>query len=153
MSLFPFLSPAKQLLSKEESAQLAQLVKDTEMKSAGEIRIYIESHCPTMNPMLRARFIFEQLHMHKTKARNGVLIYIAFADHDFAILGDRGIFSLAPSDFWNKTAKTIAQHFYAGETLLGLSTGITQIGELLAQHFPPCPHDRNELPDEIVFGR
>ncbi|MBU3676655.1 MAG: TPM domain-containing protein [Chitinophagaceae bacterium] len=153
MPLLAFLSPAKQLLSQAESNQLAQLVKETEMKSSGEIRIYIESHCPTMNPMHRAQFIFEHLQMHRTKARNGVLIYIAFADHDFAILGDRGIFNVAPPDFWNKTAKTIAQHFYAGKTMLGLSTGITHIGELLAQHFPPNPHDRNELPDEIVFGR
>lgn len=153
MALFPFLSPAKRLLSQDESAQLAALVKETEKKSSGEIRIYIESNCPSVNPLHRAQFIFEQLRIHQTEQRNGVLIYIAFADHDFAILGDRGIYALTPQSFWTETAKNLSRQFYAQAPFIGLQQCITQIGQLLATHFPPTNKHRNELPDEIVFGR
>ena len=153
MALFPFLSPAKRLLSEHESAQLAALVKEAEKKSSGEIRIYIESHCPSINPMQRAQFIFEQLRIHQTEQRNGVLIYIAFADHDVAILGDKGIYNVTPQSFWTETAKNLLRHFYAKAHFTGLQQCITQIGQLLATHFPPGNTHRNELPDEIVFGR
>jgi putative membrane protein len=32
----------------------------------------------------------------------------------------------------------------------GLVAAVNDAGELLAQHFPPSPIDRNELPDRVV---
>ena len=147
------LSPARRFLTKEEAAQLANLVKLQEARSSGEIRIYIESHCPTIDPSVRAKNIFTQLRMHQTQLRNGVMIYIAFRDHDFALLGDTGIFHKAPADFWHREAKQLAKHFHHKNHLEGLSHCIKAIGDLLEQHFPPQATPRNELPDDIVFGR
>ena len=148
-----FFSPARRFLSKEEAAQLAELVKMQEDRSSGEIRIYIESHCPTVDPSHRAKDIFTQLKMHHTQHRNGVMIYIAFRDHDFALLGDTGIFHIAPNQFWHNEAKQLATHFHHKNHLEGLSKCIQAIGDLLHEHFPPQATPRNELPDEIVFGR
>lgn len=148
-----FLSPAKRFLTQTEANQLAEAVKRQEARSSGEIRIYIESHCPTINPSLRAQHIFTQLKMHHTQHHNGVLIYIAFRDHDFALLGDSAIYELAPKNFWAQQAKLLANHFHNHNHLNGLSHCIQAIGDLLQQHFPPQASPRNELPDEIVFGR
>jgi uncharacterized membrane protein len=102
---------------------------------------------------VRAKEIFTNLRMHQTAQRNAVMIYIAFRDHDFALLGDIGIFQLAPNTFWHQQAKQLANHFHHKNHLEGLSLCIQAIGDLLQQHFPPSATPRNELPDEIVFGR
>lgn len=151
--LFGIFPPANRFLSQSESELLAQRVKDQEARSSGEIRVYIESHCPTMDPTIRAKEIFTSLRMHQTAQRNAVMIYIAFRDHDFALLGDTGIFHKAPADFWQREAKQLAIQFHHKNHLEGLSLCIQAIGDLLHQYFPPNVTPRNELPDEIVFGR
>jgi uncharacterized membrane protein len=146
-------SPAHRFLTQPEAELLAQRVKEQEARSDGEIRVYIESHCPTMDPTVRAKEIFTSLRMHQTTQRNAVMIYIAFRDHDFALLGDSGIFQQTPNTFWQQQAKQLAKHFHHKNHLDGLSLCIQAIGDLLQQHFPPSATPRNELPDEIVFGR
>ena len=46
------------------------------------------------------------------------------------------------------------QHFNAANYAQGIANIVTQIGEALHQHFPyDAATDKNELPDDIVFGR
>jgi len=49
----------------------------------------------------RAAFIFHKLGIDNTKDRNGVLIYIAFRDKKFAIIGDAGINAVVEKNFWD----------------------------------------------------
>ena len=41
--------------------------------------------------------------MHKTEARNGVLVYLSTEDRKFAILGDMGINAKVDDGFWQAT--------------------------------------------------
>ena len=102
--------------------------------------------------MDHATFIFEKLEMHKTQARNGVLFYMAFEDHKFAILGDVGINSRVPKNFWDDIRDEMATHFKSGQLVEGLCHGVHRAGEELKRFFPYSSDDVNELSDEISFG-
>jgi len=151
MSIFPFKK--KQLLTDAERQQLVQAIREAERLTSGEIRLYVESHCKYVSPMDRAKEIFVQLGMNKTKRSNGVILYIALRDRQFAIFGDKGIHDQVGSDFWVKEGELLVSYFSRNEHVAGMEACIREIGESLCRHFPFEGDDENELPDDIVIGR
>lgn len=139
------------LLEKENRDRVKAAIQEAEQRTSGEIRVCAEKHCPE-EALDRAAWYFDQLDMQKTAARNGVLIYIATEDHQFAIIGDAGINAIVGDGFWNETRDAMITHFKQGDLTQGLITGITKAGHALAAHFPRMADDKNELPDEIVIG-
>ncbi|MEY3439263.1 MAG: hypothetical protein RL265_1848 [Bacteroidota bacterium] len=89
--------------------------------------------------MQHAVTIFEKLEMHQTEQRNGVLFYIAMADH-----------KLAP-DFWDEIRNLMVNHFKTGDYTTGLVEGISKAGFQLKVSFPYFDADKNELSNEISF--
>ena len=103
--------------------------------------------------MERAKELFLQLNMEKTKRRNGVILYIALKDRQFAILGDKGIHEKVGNEFWKHEAALLISYFTKGEIVNGIDACIREIGESLCRYFPFEGDDENELPDDIVIGR
>jgi uncharacterized membrane protein len=99
----------------------------------------------------RAAKYFHKLDMHKTKHRNGVLIYLATVDRKFAIIGDAGINKVVPADFWDSTKEDMLEHFKLGDLVEGIVTGLQIAGEHLQKYFPHHNGDTNELSDDIAF--
>jgi uncharacterized membrane protein len=89
--------------------------------------------------------------MHQTRLRNGVLIYLATVDRKFAIIGDAGINSVVPNDFWDSTRDDMLNHFKYGNLVEGIVTGLEIAGNQLKKYFPRKRNDQNELPDDIAF--
>jgi uncharacterized membrane protein len=58
-----------------------------------------------------------------------------------------------PVDFWESTKDLMISHFKQGNFAEGLSKGILLAGEQLKKHFPYQKDDKNELTDEISFGK
>lgn len=142
---------AKDLFTKEEQQQIVDAVKQAELNTSGEIKVHIEKKCKE-DVLDHAAFMFEQLEMHKTELRNGVLIYLAVEDRQLAILGDAGINLKVPKGFWEATRDVMISNFITGDFAKGLSEGIIKAGEQLKEHFPYQKDDVNELSDDISFG-
>jgi uncharacterized membrane protein len=143
---------AEKLFSPEQKAQIVSAIQKAETRTSGEIQVHIENHCKG-DVLDRAAEVFETLKMYQTKDRNGVLIYLAVADHKFAILGDAGINAVVPKDFWVKTKDIMEAHFRQGKFTEGLIEGIHQAGDQLGTHFPyDTQGDKNELSDDVSFG-
>ena len=138
------------VFTEEEQQRIQKAVADAEKNTSGEIRVCMEKTCSD-EPLDRAVKYFAQLEMDKTKLRNGVLIYMATVDRKFAIIGDAGINSVVPADFWDGTKEAMLNHFKYGDLVEGIVTGITQAGEQLKKYFPHLLNDTNELPDDIAF--
>lgn len=138
------------VFTENEQQRIQQAVADAEKSTSGEIRVCMEKTCSD-NPLDRAAKYFAQLEMHKTKLRNGVLIYVATVDRKFAVIGDVGINTVVPADFWDSTKEAMLSHFKYGNLVEGIITGITQAGEQLKKYFPHLLNDKNELPDDIAF--
>ncbi len=135
----------------EDKQRIKEAIQAAEMLTSGEIQVFIEKTCK-IDPLDRAAYEFEQLGMHKTALRNGVLIYLAIDDHKFAIIGDAGINAVTGADFWETTKETMLSLFRQGLFTEGLVAGIEVAGKALQAHFPRQHDDVNELSDDITFG-
>ena len=142
----------KSLFSTEQIAQITNAIKEAELNTSGEVRVHIEQKCKG-DALDRAVDVFETLKMHKTKERNGVLFYLAVRDHKFAILGDAGINQKTGEQFWTDIKDRMQDQFRKGLFTDGLTEGIKMAGLKLKTHFPYRSDDKNELSDEISFGR
>ena len=152
MRLFPWQKP-KDFLSHDDMQLVVDAVRKAEQQTSGEVRVYIESRCRFVDPMDRAAEIFFGLRMDETKDRNGVLVYIAMKDRQLAIMGDEGIHQRVGKEFWEKEVAEMLAEFNAEHHAEGIAKVVTEIGEALQTHFPyDGKTDKNELPDDIVFG-
>ena len=144
----------KEFFTAEEKQQLVDAIQKAEQRTSGEIRLFVESKCRFVDSMDRAKEIFLQLGMDKTALRNATLIYLAVDDHQVAVLGDEGIHQKVGADYWkNEVTKMILQ-FRAEKLVDGICIAISDLGEALYHYFPyDSGTDKNELPDEIVFGQ
>lgn len=143
---------AKDIFTEEEQQQIREAIQQAELATSGEVKVHIENHCKE-DAMDRAAYVFEQLQMHTTKERNGVLFYLALRDKQFAILGDVGINQKVPVDFWNNISAMMLGYFRQGNFVKGLVEGVKEAGEQLKSHFPYLEDDENELSDDISFGK
>lgn len=139
-------------LTQLEQERVVRAIKEAELQTSGEIKVYIEGECPDPDPVVRAVFLFDKLNMSATRERNGVLFYLAHEDHKFAVIGDQGIYSRTHPDFWDSTKELLRENFKRGAFAEGLSLGIGEAGLQLKKYFPYQSDDVNELPDDIVFG-
>lgn len=134
----------------EEQEAIANAIAQAEKATSGEIRVAMEKHCAG-DPLESAKSYFAKLDMDKTAQRNGVLVYLAYADQKFAIIGDKGIDKVVPDDFWEATKVAMKAHFLGGNVAEGIIAGIVLAGEKLALFFPYQSDDINELSNEIIF--
>ena len=151
--MWPFRNK-KKFFSQQENDRIVHSIQDAEKQTSGEIRIFVESRCKYVEPLDRAAEIFAKLQMEKTELRNGVLFYVAIKDKQLAIFADSGIHTVTGQDHWDNVVQHILSIFSKESVVAGITTTITKIGEALKNHFPYDKDiDKNELPDEIIFGK
>ena len=143
---------AAEFLSASGRELVERAIGEGEMRTSGEIRVHIEDHIEE-DVLDHAAFIFEELAMHRTEARNGILIYVCVADRKVAVIGDKGINEAVPKGFWNDVVGVMKLHFAAGRNADGLVEAVHMVAAKL-QHFFPLRHDdRNELSNTITFSK
>lgn len=153
MGIFSFLSRKQNWFTPQENEAIVNAIRAAEKRTSGEIRVFIESRCSYVDPVDRAIEIFFGLKMDKTEDRNGVVLYIAMKDHQLAVFGDKGIHEKVGTEFWNKEVNKMLSSFSRENYTDGIMQIVTEIGDALVSNFPYENEDRNELPDDIVFGR
>jgi uncharacterized membrane protein len=153
MGIFSFFKK-KEFFSAADKAQIVEAIRVAEKETSGEIRIYVESKNAYVDAIDRAAEVFFKLKMQETDHRNAVLLYIAMKDHELALFADEGIYQKAGAEYWNAAVKNMLAQFTKDNISNGIEQCIKQIGETLKEKFPYIPtEDKNELPDEIVFGK
>ncbi len=124
-------------------------IHDAEQQTSGEIRVFV-SHRTIKDPVTAAQRAFVKLGMTRTRERNGVLIFVAPRSHTFAVIGDAAVHQRCGDEFWRQLAAEMTGHFRKAEFTDGILHAIRRAGRLLAEHVPPGPDDRNELPDTVA---
>ena len=152
--MFDLFKPKQPLLSEADQRRVIEAVKAAERNTSGEIRVFVESHCSFVDPMDRAKEIFFKLEMEKTAEHNASLIYVAVKDRQAAVYGDEGIHQKVGQKYWEEEVNKMLVNFKQEHLADGIVLCISDIGEALHQHFPyDRDTDKNELPDEIIFGK
>ncbi|MDB6109260.1 MAG: hypothetical protein JWR69_1010 [Pedosphaera sp.] len=128
--------------------EIVAAIRQAEEKTSGEIRVFITRQEPE-HPIAAAQAQFARLGLNQTEQKNGVLIFVAPRVRKFAVIGDAGVHARCGKAFWEQVAGEMTGHFKKEQFTQGILHGVHKAGELLAQHFPRRPGDRNELPDEV----
>lgn len=135
----------------EEEDRIINAIKEAELNTSGEIRVHLEDNLKG-DVLQAAEKTFVKLGMHKTEARNGVLIFIAPEQRKLAIVGDKGINEKVPEDFWSEERDIMLAHFKSGNHAEGVCAAVQQAGAKLKAFFPYQSDDENELPDTISYS-
>ena len=135
----------------DDRERIRKAILAAEQMTSGEVRVFFEPQSGTDNPYERALAVFAKLEMHKTALRNAVLFYFAYDAHQFALVGDEGIYRKVPPTFWDDVLETCLGLFKEKRYVDGLEIGIAEVGKQLKEHFPLGTNDKNELPDDIIL--
>ncbi len=138
-----------EFLSQLRHDDIVAAIREAEQKTSGEIRVFI-SRKAVEDPLPVAQAHFLRMGMEKTRHRNGVLIFVAPRAHKFAVIGDAGVHTRCGDVFWRELADEMTGHFRKSEFTTGIVRAIRKAGQLLAQHFPAAPGNRNELSDDVA---
>ena len=144
----------KDFFTAEEQQLIIEAIRNAERRTSGEVRVFVESKCSYMDAIDRASELFFQLEMQKTGDRNAVLVYVAMKDRQLAVFGDAGIHNKVGNEYWNNEVKKMISNFNRENYAAGISEVVKDIGEALTKNFPfNNETDKNELPDDLVFGK
>ena len=150
---------AARLLTRPGLQMLEQIVRASEARHLGELRLCIEAGLPAaalwrgLTPRQRAIDLFGRLRVWDTEQNNGVLIYLLLADRRIEILADRGLLRHTTPQTWEAMTARLGHALRAGRFEEGLAQAVHEVEALLKQHHPaqaahPNP---NELPDAVVL--
>jgi uncharacterized membrane protein len=145
------MASARNFFSEGERKRIVEAIAAAEKNTSGEIRVHLENNAKP-NALDKATMLFQKLGINKTELHNGVLIFLAVKDRQFAIVGDEGIHKVVPADFWDSVRNIMQEHFKKGQFADGLCAGISMTGTKLKEFFPHQDDNVNELSDEISFG-
>ena len=151
--MFSLFKRKKKFFSPEEQRLIVSAIQNAERCTSGEVRVYIESRCSYMDALDRAVELFTQMGMQATEERNAVLVYVAVKDHQLAVFGDEGIHRKVGTEYWNEEVRKMIGDFNRDDYAKGIAGCVEDIGQALQQLFPYTDKDRNELSDDIQFGR
>jgi uncharacterized membrane protein len=152
MAIFPFTRKTT-FFAEDEKQRIVAAIRDAELTTSGEVRVYIESRCRFVDPLDRAAELFWALKMDYTQDHNAVLVYVAVKDHQFAVYADKGIHEKVGDEFWQKEVSAMKRHFMQDQYADAIIHVVRDVGIALQSNFPfNRETDKNELPDDIVFG-
>ena len=86
----------------------------------------------------------------KTVGRTGVLLYLSMKEHRAEIVADEEIAKLVAPEVWGDAMVALLAHVKAGRPGEGMAAAVTQMGVVLAEHFPMGSENPNELPDRLI---
>ena len=148
-----FKHKAEDYFTLHEKQVIAQAIQQAELQTSGEIRVFVEGKCTYVNAIDRAKEVFDKFDMHKTEAKNAVIVYVALKHKQLAIFADEGIYKKTGVQFWNDELQVMIDHFKKENVVDGITKVVEHIGEALKTHFPYQKNDINELPNDVVFGK
>lgn len=97
----------------------------------------------------RALQAFYEKGLYKTSLNTGVLFFLSLLERKVWVLADKGIYEKIKQEKLNRFAGQVSSGLKEQRAGQALTSAIRAAGDLLADHFPLAPGDRDELPDEI----
>jgi len=89
--------------------------------------------------------------LQMTEARTGALIFVSLAERHVEIVADAGIAAKVPQATWETAVSGLVAEIRAGRLGAGLVATVGAVGAVLAEHFPPLPHNRDELANDVIL--
>jgi uncharacterized membrane protein len=143
------------VLNDDELLRISNKIKEKEMETSGEICLSIKEQKKFFDSKKSIRELAEKEFLkqgvYNTVDKTGILIFILLKEREFYILADEGINSRVKQSTWDDVRTAMADDFKKGEFAGGLVKCIDTIGNILKEHFPIKPGDKNELSNRVVI--
>ncbi len=98
-----------------------------------------------------AREAFFNLHVAKTRANTGIVIYISLFEHIVCVQGDSAISEKLSQDDWRHIKDLVINDIKKNKLTDGLKKAILEIGTMLSEHFPSASDNPNELHNKVYL--
>jgi putative membrane protein len=98
----------------------------------------------------RAVAVFRAAAERRTVGRTGILIYLSMGEHRAEIVADEAILKVTTPETWGEAMAALIDQVRAGRPGDGIVAAISEVGEVLAEHFPRSAEDTNEIPDKLI---
>jgi putative membrane protein len=86
-----------------------------------------------------------------TRARTGVLVYVALAEHYAELVPDAGISDIIDDQLWKPVVERLKARLREGRIADGIIEIIEQSGTMLAEKLPPTSDNPDELPNAVIL--
>jgi uncharacterized membrane protein len=134
--------------SSDFSTSVEAAIENAELKTSCEFKVHLEDYC-NEDVFDRAAYVFSELGMHKTVARNAILIFIVVQNRKVVILADAGINKVTENFQIQQEVATLTDSFRAGNFTTGVVQTLDRISTLLSKSFPLQVNDVNEISNSI----
>lgn len=112
--------------------------------------LLVPRHTKAARVRARAITCFKVGAERRTSGRTGVLIYVSLAEHRAEIVADAAIAAQVSGEVWGEAMAALLAGLRSGQAADGLVAAVSQVGAVLARHFPRAADDVNELPDRLI---
>jgi len=138
--------------SQIDRAAVREAVAAAERLTSAEIVVSISSFF-LGSVSAAAERAFDRLDVARTRARNGVLVFIVPSRHQVIVLPDDEATARVDPAVFERVASLIAARCSHGEGTEGIVDAVQLLADVLAVEFPVRPDDHNELPDLVEVER
>lgn len=141
---------ATERLSLNQKRKILNAIRAAEQETSGELRVHLSYSKAEVNVIDATKAHFDNLGMHQTDLRNGMLLYLNPRLHHFSVYGDTGIHEKVGQAFWDRLVREIQQCIREKDLTQGIVHAIHLMGQALKEHFPHRDGQKNELQDEVT---
>ena len=113
-------------------------------------RLFLSSYRADEEVREAAATAFFTERLYRTRAKNGILLYISLLEKRAWILADEGINSRIPRNQWQETVDHVTRGIREKRQCDAICEAIEKIGEMLQDHFPITTDDKDELHNLII---
>ena len=129
--------------------KIVAAIAAAEKRTSAPVRVYV-SHRKRVDALAFANRRFLKLKMDRTPLRNAVMIFLAPRTHKFAVVGDVAVHAKCGDGFWRSVVAAMEPLLKGGDFTEAIVVGVTNVADVLAEHFPPLSRDRNDLSDAVM---
>ncbi|MFN4885854.1 MAG: TPM domain-containing protein [Bacteroidota bacterium] len=134
--------------SSDFARAVEKAIEDAELKTSCEFKVHLEDYC-NEDVLDRAAYVFSELGLHKTVARNAVFIFIVVQNRKVVILADGGITSVIDNAQIQDEVMALTNAFREGNFIVGVEQSLNRMSEVLCKSFPRQANDVNEISNSI----
>jgi putative membrane protein len=102
---------------------------------------------------IRSLAAFTAHGLHHTREHTGILILVSLLEHRVEVLADKGINDKVSPGTWDEIVQIVTTGLKSGGACDSFCKAIERCGEILTQHFPRSPDDKDELANKLVIER
>lgn len=100
---------------------------------------------------VRAELEFYRHYQNRTQGHTAILLFVSMLEHRAVVLADKAIASKLPPETWDEVVRLMTSELKHKDLTSGMIKAVQKSAQILSQHFPAHPENKNELGNQLVI--